>query len=500
MSGQKAALQAIALNAMIPGRNEQIKFVKRYQPKVITLTMGANDVGFAEKMESCVANTNTCKWVEEDKLTLMSQIREQYDGLRSLYTELRKASGYRTKVYALGYPQIISKENPAKCGANIGFLNDKERTMIYEATTYLNLVIERAANAAGVKYVDISDALNGGRLCDDGQKYMTGLVRDFGQESMHPNHSGHTKIAEKVRSYLCNKSLRTYEVSDSGKKGCPVRSSLSDKPPIPGVVDGSETKKSSNTTITESIIAIANNFTIKIPPGLLRGQTNFRVTLHSDPIDLGVYATDSQGGAELEIAMPSSVNPGYHTLFIHGVSLSGEEIELTDSIVVHGQDPLDLDGNGIRDDTQVCGLFVPVSGLDGDMDGIDDACDPYFDEATTLTEYGDVDRPNDLTDSVGNAHLDRMRHFNRPVELAYRQRPAWPGDQSQREERYAVPQQTTSTDSAMLRGVGKQVVYSQDTSKDDGTRVLLVIGAVLALIVIGVCVLGGYNKGKGKVG
>ena len=49
----------MALNEMIPGRVKQIEFVKKYQPKVITLTAGGNDVGFGKKLVSCVGPEST---------------------------------------------------------------------------------------------------------------------------------------------------------------------------------------------------------------------------------------------------------------------------------------------------------------------------------------------------------------------------------------------------------------------------------------------------------
>ena len=50
----KNTLQNMALNEIIPGRVKQIEFVKKYQPKVITLTAGGNDVGFGKKIKSCI--------------------------------------------------------------------------------------------------------------------------------------------------------------------------------------------------------------------------------------------------------------------------------------------------------------------------------------------------------------------------------------------------------------------------------------------------------------
>lgn len=84
----KGTLQKMALNEMIPGRVKQIEFVKKYQPKVITLTAGGNDVDFGGKIRSCVdprERRDTCDWAKKDMDTLGSQIKGQFDRLVGLY-------------------------------------------------------------------------------------------------------------------------------------------------------------------------------------------------------------------------------------------------------------------------------------------------------------------------------------------------------------------------------------------------------------------------------
>jgi len=60
-------LKTTALNEFIPGRQKQIEFVKKYQPKVITLTAGGNDIGFGPKINKCVQTISTCEHVSSSR-------------------------------------------------------------------------------------------------------------------------------------------------------------------------------------------------------------------------------------------------------------------------------------------------------------------------------------------------------------------------------------------------------------------------------------------------
>lgn len=80
----------------------------------------------------------------------------------------------------------------------------QEKTGINLGIKSLNSILKSAADATSVEYIDIENALVGGRLCDTDARYVTGL-NDIGignikeenaQELFHPNSLGHQKIAE----------------------------------------------------------------------------------------------------------------------------------------------------------------------------------------------------------------------------------------------------------------------------------------------------------------
>lgn len=385
----RSQLQATALNEFIPGRAQQIEFVKKYKPKVITLTMGANNIDFGGKLQSCVSPLTTqftCSWATSKKSTLGSLIQGQYDSLVSLYRELYEASDKQAKIFVLGYSRFINGDESVQCGNNIGFLNHTERQMIVQATNYLNSVIQQAAAAAGVKYVDISDALQGGRLCDDGQKYVTGVAQngksEF-QESFHPNDYGHIKIAQKIRAELGNKTPLEADVCANERINCPDTSANAAKPAIPSEF-GTPSKQAKDKQMTNEVMKKGQGTDLKSGQYSFEPNSPFTVTLHSDPINLGTFTANNDGSIDNSITIPATVPAGHHTIIVSGKTYSGEPIDLVQSVVVTGNDPNDLDENNTPDSQQACGLFIVASGVDADMDGVDDACDPDISDTPQL--------------------------------------------------------------------------------------------------------------------
>ena len=376
----KGTLQKMALNEMIPGRVKQIEFVKKYQPKVITLTAGGNDVGFSKKIKDCVnpfASSETCDWANSEMGTLGSQIRGQFDRLVSLYKELRSASS-GAKIYAIGYPQFITDKEPANCGLNAGNANVMERRMIVRATQYMNEVIEAAARKAGVKYVDISQALNGGKMCEKHQIYMTGIVGLGEQESYHPNKFGHTMIFAEIAKQLNHENLSTYsKYPTAGDESVNAPSSIYFDKGAPSSVNTTMLANSKPSKGSKQKVALAKN---SLQPG-----SSARVEIRSKPVDLGSYTVLNDGSMKETITIPDNIPAGYHTLFIYGKSASGEDIKITQTLLVTGRDKEDLDDDGVKDANQPCGAFLKPSGKDEDLDGIDDACDPEITDPILYT-------------------------------------------------------------------------------------------------------------------
>lgn len=395
--GDWQSLKAVALNEFIPGRQKQIEFVKKYKPKVITLTMGGNDAGFGDKVATCLF-LGTCNIATPDGRKKHAQeILDQYGDLKKLYEDLHDKSGSTSKIYVLGYPRFINSDDGAPCGVNVQ-LDNEEKEMVDNSIILMNNVIEQAAKAAGVKYIDVSNSLDGGRLCDEGQEYMTGIaawMSSENQESFHPNAKGHFQIAMTVWDKVNSESLLDYDIcpgTDSNR--CPDDAVTPDDIEVPTYFGSIAGVNSQYTNLTAGNPKKNNAMPVTVDPYTLRPSSTASITIYSDPTHLGDFTVAADGSLAKDIQLPNTLPAGYHTLVITGETYSGETIELEQVVLVEGTDPDDLDENGTPDSQQPCGPFLPSSGQDTDLDGIDDACDPEISSAPQLyrVRTGDPER------------------------------------------------------------------------------------------------------------
>lgn len=387
-------LKTKALNEFIPGRQKQIEFVKKYKPKVITLTMGGNDIGFADKIKKCLFFPKTCEYaMDESRSLLASEIKDQFDSLRSLYNDLYLASGSSSKIYILGYPQFINNNENASCGTNTGFIDTQERQMMTAGVSFLNNVIEKAAEASGVKYINIEDSLDGHKLCDSEDVYVTGVAawdRSENQESFHPNSKGNSAIASYIwnEDNLNGKSLLDYDICPSSDQNtCPDSGVTKDSIQVPSYFQSSQTDlnvKSRDISSKEVKQDIPTDIFLESHT-LLPGST-VRVVLYSDPVELGQFIVNQDGSLTSTIIIPSTVPAGYHTITIKGSTYSGDLIEYEQIVRVLGLQDSDIDEDGISDNIDKC-FFLPALNIDTDLDSIDDACDPVMDAVSTLQNY-----------------------------------------------------------------------------------------------------------------
>ena len=389
-------LQKMALNEMIPGRVKQIEFVKKYQPKVITLTAGGNDVDFGGKLFSCVPFPNTCTWAKiEWRNKLKSDIVNQFDRLKTLYEELRKASGNKAKIYVFGYPQFVNGAPDAPCfGRGLLFLDAREREMITNSVTYLNNTIKQAAKAAGVKYVDIENALGNHWLCGDRENHVTPLLLNEiatskipGQtnvelwESFHPNAKGHADIARAFKKELGGVNPVDYKICKNDATTCPDNSATRDNIPAPPYFNVANEQED----IKFTYYKLSNGTATKVQEKYIEIKTSRRpykpwkkvyVKIYSEPRDLGEIEADKNGEINGSVALPEDLPAGYHTLVVSGEAPDGKRQELYQTILIKGPNPEDIDENGTPDKLQPCGAFAQAANKDEDLDGIDDACDP----------------------------------------------------------------------------------------------------------------------------
>lgn len=348
-----------------PGRYAQVKFFST-KPDVITISVSGNDAGFTEYLSECAAlgfRNITCFEGDTERAPLAALIYQQYERLVGVYKQLRADMPIGGRVYALGYPHIVSEGG--NCANNVR-LDAKEVKLTRQLTNYLNYIIERAAAKAGVRYIDMSESLRGYRLCDEHAIGIHGVSVGFSEahnnrvlssQSYHPTAYGHTRMADVVA-----RATKNFTVPSPR----PDRSALE-----PTMADAASFGIFKDQRVIEEYdqvfryveayggrVILKNKvprITIKGRYYALPGNTTFAVKLYSSPIDLGVVTSNSEGDIEFDLSLPGNVESGFHRLRLFGTGADGKPIELRQVVYVAASED-DWDGDGIPNSKQTCAI------------------------------------------------------------------------------------------------------------------------------------------------
>ncbi|MFZ1812374.1 MAG: SGNH/GDSL hydrolase family protein, partial [Candidatus Saccharimonadales bacterium] len=415
-------VQDIALTNFTPGRAAQIEFISRYKPRVVTIGIGGNDIGFGDIIESCL-QPGTCAYAADERSSLGKVIQQKYYVLLDMYRQLHLASP-TTRFYAVGYPQVFGPNN-LSCPSNV-WLNDTERNLARHTIDYLNKIIHYAADAAGVTYLDISGSFSGHELCnpDGAESAMNatsfaigtgGVSNDdhpvsplgvpivtFGNETYHPNPLGHRMIADKITEGMGYSTITTYNPCPQINSIICTFQPVSVAPPIDTYFTDYQTVQvdyAKQAKLVDSPLLIVNGKSALQPgsttqiDGITSDDSveakllpNSEVTFaaYSTYRSLGTMRVDANGVVHGQLVIPSDLEPGYHTLVMTGTNLNYKKIKFLQTIVVYKTID-DLDGDGLPNTTDPC-QFVSPAGLDADRDGIDDACDGLITKAPDTTK------------------------------------------------------------------------------------------------------------------
>jgi hypothetical protein len=275
-----------------------------------------------------------------------------------------------------------------------------------------------------VFYVDTEDAFSGHRLCEtnsfdvavNGLTYGNGGpingVGPVAKESYHPNALGNQAFARRI-SVSTNKLSAVMPVP-SGRTAL-IELEDKDIPLLQNVPHENIQIKNLQyeDLLSSDVVYINNPLVIRNSPDvLLQPGSSTTVTLHSTPVTLGTVLVGTDGLIDSEFTMPADIPPGYHTIYVDGKNLVGEDITLTKIIYVAASSD-DMDGNGVIDSQQAC-IGITPSGVDVDKDGIDDACDGFIDQAppepdptpqpeappTDQNPQQPADNPQDQSDAI----------------------------------------------------------------------------------------------------
>jgi hypothetical protein len=126
------------------------------------------------------------------------------------------------------------------------------------------------------------------------------------------------------------------------------------------------------------IINQASRLYVSADQFALKPNSTFTISAYSTLTSLGSATTDANGEIAGTFTVPTSVEPGYHTLHVRGEAITGEKIDIQKIIYVAASDA-DFDGDGITNINEPC-VVGDASGQDIDKDGVDDACDALISE------------------------------------------------------------------------------------------------------------------------
>lgn len=149
---------------------------------LVTLTIGGNDVGFAEVIRHCLLNDEaTCEqFVDRGERQAREELPAKLD--RAFRAIRRKAPN--ANVVVLGYPHV---NEPGPC-AIPGYTAAKRERM-NKGGDLLDEIIAEHARAAGLHYADPRDQFSGHAVCST-DPWINGPTLPL-TESFHPNTDGH---------------------------------------------------------------------------------------------------------------------------------------------------------------------------------------------------------------------------------------------------------------------------------------------------------------------
>ncbi|MEV7780376.1 SGNH/GDSL hydrolase family protein [Kitasatospora sp. NPDC088351] len=152
---------------------------------VVTLTVGGNDLGFADAAGSCLQPLTTdgrCdKALDESERRLREELP---DRLSALYDGVRAAAP-AARVVVTGYPHLLRTGTTCLIGT------DARRQRFNALTDGLDELINRQAEARGFAFADVRAPFEGHGVCAGaGREWITGIVLTRLWESFHPTSEG----------------------------------------------------------------------------------------------------------------------------------------------------------------------------------------------------------------------------------------------------------------------------------------------------------------------
>ncbi|QXC61488.1 SGNH/GDSL hydrolase family protein [Aquihabitans sp. G128] len=170
------------------------------QTKVVTLTVGGNDIGFTDIVKNCAVSLPWdagCKgdYVHDGRDELSEKIAAVAPKLDKALTDV-KAKAPRAKAFLVGYPTVLP-ETGTGCYPVVPIL-PADVVYLRAKVKELNAMLQARAAKAGITYVDVATPSIGHDFCAGSAKWVEGLVPTNVAAPVHPNAAGMRATAATV--------------------------------------------------------------------------------------------------------------------------------------------------------------------------------------------------------------------------------------------------------------------------------------------------------------
>jgi lysophospholipase L1-like esterase len=176
------------------------------QFNLVTMTIGGNDLGFAQVVADCVGEDDLrdrvtrgkqagCDVTEEELMTRVDALPSR---LVPLYKAVLDELAPRGALVVVGYPNLFSDPAGWK-DATCNLVSKSDAMMLRRVATALDARIAGAAKQVGATYVSVADEFKGHELCGPLERWMNGIAL---KGSFHPTGKGYQAEGELLAKAL----------------------------------------------------------------------------------------------------------------------------------------------------------------------------------------------------------------------------------------------------------------------------------------------------------
>jgi hypothetical protein len=164
-----------------PQADQLLSVARAYRVKIIFLSIGGNDLGFASIVQECferyTAKLGPCMPTQQPALAAklpaaQAKVRKAIDEVRAVMTQ----AGYRTTDYRLvlqGYPSVVPRASearylevdPSRSVYGCPFYDTDLNWARGQAVSEIGGMVQAAAHARGAEFVSFANAFQGHEIC-----------------------------------------------------------------------------------------------------------------------------------------------------------------------------------------------------------------------------------------------------------------------------------------------------------------------------------------------